>query len=241
MWRPSAQKPIPVRPVCGTGVRGVANRLFDRRVDKNDGVKGNEEANTTAEENCTREDTIAPHCREGCKMRDAKYYTVHSNELSELKRQRPGSTDTGRPSISSLARGSQVLAEPTIAGTPLSSPLAETKEDELHKLMHNEHEQWAVTYSPPAGGRWVGGDSVTTYHTLAAEGDEKCTYWVEERITYRQKGSGNTGPGVVPPSLWEKMLREMVVAVKQTAEKARKEQVRAAKSETARGKEREVA
>ena len=109
---------------------------------------------------------------------------------------------------------------------------------------HTTHEQWAVTYSSPHKGknqRWVGGDSATTYHTLSADSEDTCTYWVEEHITYRPSGGRGTGPGVVPPGLWEKTLRGMVEMVKGIAEKRYDETVYEGKSEAARGKEKEKA
>jgi hypothetical protein len=108
------------------------------------------------------------------------------------------------------------------------------------KGTHTAHEQWAVSYSSPSKGkgtRWVGGDSATTYHTLSADSDTSCTYWVKEKITYRPEGKG-TGPGITPPGLWEKTLRGMVTTIKRVCEERYQAQLQDRKSEEEAGKER---
>ncbi len=129
------------------------------------------------------------------------------------------------------------------AGSPTQKTAEEQDLEKLMKATHATHEQWAVTYSSPPKGkgqRWVGGDSATTYHTLCADTEDSCTYWIEEHITYRPSGGRGTGPGVVPPGLWEKTLRGMAEAIRGAAEQQYAASVHEEKSEKARGKEKAV-
>ncbi|KAI0092320.1 hypothetical protein BDY19DRAFT_929456 [Irpex rosettiformis] len=194
------------------------------RIDKHDHVAGNKEGNATAEKTFTAEPSVTASCRGSCKLRNIAYQGYRDKQQAlENKR------------LSQRAKDAN--------GSP--SPKS-TEEQDLERLMtgtHATHEQWAATYSSPPKGkgqRWVGGDSATTYHTLSADSDDTCTYWIEEHITYRPSGGRGTGPGVVPPGLWEKTLRGMAEAIKGDAEKVYAVKVSEGKFDDARKKEKAV-
>ncbi|KAI0688013.1 hypothetical protein BC835DRAFT_1522580 [Cytidiella melzeri] len=218
-WTVRAPKELVWEVIRNSQAEYIRNPFL--RVDKHDNVIGNKEGNSAAEMSFTAEPNNSG-CRETCKLRNASY-KGYMNQQQTLETKRLSDKDTD------------------VNGSPSQKSAAEQELKQLMAGTHATHEQWAVTYSSPPKGkgqRWVGGDSATTYHTLSADSEDTCTYWIEERITYRPEGGRGTGPGMMPPGLWEKTLRGMTETIKNVCEKKYEAKLSEGKSDKTKGKER---